>query len=128
MSHYSGIINRLKLIIKQVILSLTLISITSQCTNMLNCQHYNDFLKKESLGTVTNKYLDSANHMSPTILLIYHGKKGLENRTGYYLSEVYDTLAIGDQLFKSSGSAKVKVIKKGKEIEFVADKERWCKE
>jgi hypothetical protein len=100
------------------------------CSNLYECEHFRDYLSHEAHGTVTNKYLDNANHMTPTITYqTITGKKGLDNQTAMYIPAVYDTIEVGDILDKDPGSTIVTVTKRGSIIELDTAKETrriWC--
>ena len=97
---------------------------------MYECEHFRNYLDHEAHGTVTDKYLDSANHMWPTIVYkTIDGQNGLDNRTAMYVPEVFDTIDIGDILDKSAGETIVTVTKRGQTIKLDTAKETrriWC--
>ena len=118
---------RLIYILTYLLLALSLLC----CGNLYECEHFRSYLSHEAHGTIINKYLDSANHMWPTIIYqTMDGKKGLDNQTAMYVPSVFDTLEVGDILDKSSGSTMVTVTKRGQIIKLDTAKETrriWCK-
>lgn len=106
--------------------TLILISLLPGCDNSGECDRFKEFLTKEVNGTVAEKFLDKNSNMRPTIFLDNSGVKSIEIQILIYIPEVYDTVDIGDKVFKDARSSKVKVEKKNRTIEFDKGVESWC--
>jgi len=59
------------------------------------------FNAREIPAVISRKYIDKYNHISPTIRLLYH-----EEELSFFGSRrYYDSLQVGDSLYKPAGSA-----------------------
>ena len=110
--------------------SLFLTTVVIGCSNIYECGHFRHFLNHEAHGTVTEKLIDSANHMRPIIRYkTVTGKSGLDDQLGTWLPDAYDSIEIGDEISKTSGNTFLILTRDGKEIKFDtirSTRDNWC--
>ena len=87
-------------------------------TSFISCNSYNrgKDMKKDIIGTVTDKYIDKFGHYSSVITLNGYNQivltpwiKGSSNNLD--TGNIWDYIEVGDSVYKAEGSLKMKVIK-----------------
>jgi hypothetical protein len=115
----------------QIMASFFMVSILVACANMYECEHWRAYLDHEAHGTVTEKSIDTANHMRPIIVYqTFNGRRGSDDQIGIWIPDAYNIIEIGDEINKSSGSSGVTITKKGREIKFDTTRttrRNWCR-
>jgi hypothetical protein len=106
------------------------ITVLTGCSNMYECGHFRHFLNHEAYGTVTEKLTYTANHMRPIIRYkTVSGKPGIDDQIGTWLPDAYDSIKIGDEISKTSGTTFLILTRDGREIKFdttSSTRENWC--
>ena len=105
---------------------LTLLSCVNE--DKWRCQKYTDYLNHEVYGRLEKKYIDYSNHARQALVLRLYNNIGTDIDATLMVNGLYDTIKIGDEIFKKKGST-LTVIKRGDlTIELTVDKSDWCTE
>jgi hypothetical protein len=99
-------------------------SMTSSQISGLECELYQQLLEKEWSGVVVDKYLDSKNHRSKTIVL--KSRNTIETITDFAVDRNYnyEKISFGDSLIKNKGTDTVLLYTHGQLITLHIDSYR----
>jgi hypothetical protein len=105
-----------------------LILLFSCDVNRWRCQKYSDYVEHEVYGKLEKKYIDRKNHSRQTLILELLDSKIIETETPLIVTELYDTIRIGDILIKQKNTPTT-IVKRGNiQIVLKVEKSDWCKE
>ena len=74
------------------------------------------------------KYIDKPNHVKQTLILKRYNSRITEVDAPLMVNRLYDTLKVGDEIFKKKGSALLTIERGSLKIELTIDKSNWCSE
>jgi hypothetical protein len=93
----------------------------------MNCRDYENYLKRETQGQVTNKFIDTLHRRAP-ILTIQYDQKTFNN-TDFSFGDFnfYDSIEIGDKIKKLRGDSIFYVTRGDRELRLIKSRKDFCK-